>query len=173
MYFDLERNGKRTFFPQSIITGLIEEGICNQADLESLPSPISEDSLEYKDFSLKYPKIHTVKRNSSNKWNVGDIFQCVAQFKDEEKVFSPEITITSLQYFEIRLGGLVFIDGKEVEFPLEFALREGFGMYRYPFLAFLAYLDDVYEFNVRGHGTRPFTGTLVHWSHIKYHSIEQ
>lgn len=107
------------------------------------------------------PKIHTIRKDTENKWREGmEIQLVIRQHERDEFQFAPVVKCLGVQRIQIDYshtindGPAVFIDYQllDKETLAALAVNDGFG----------TVADFFYYFN------EEFSGNLVHWTPLKY-----
>ncbi len=155
--FTQEINGNPTYFVEKIWTGLINALGWSEPEyidgFEDLNHDLGKKVYE--------PKLHTIRRDSKDRWKVGNKIHFVINNRTPQRLqFAPVVEVKSIQKIEIKhsVKGFdkmveIIIDGKKISTGETgiLAKNDGFDSLQ----DFFNYFD------------KDFTGKIIHWTNLK------
>ncbi|CAA0254303.1 hypothetical protein V2605_03555 [Tenacibaculum maritimum] len=150
---------KPTRFPEKIISSLDIETFKKLTQFDLLAETQEEkDWLNVSDFLEIKPKLHTIRRDTKNRWKAGNkIHFSIGVRTKKQYQFAPVLKCVSIQDIEIRNdNGMVgvSIDNKELNAfeIIKLSINDGFDS-----------VEDFFEwFN------EDFKGKIIHWTDLTY-----
>lgn len=153
------RKGEKTFFPEKVLGGLIELGLCDS-------DTILRNNLDLNIFFIidlnKNFKYHTIR--AGNRWKVGDKFSprvwSGKPYKSKQIIIAPDIEIKKTWDFHMDLNGVYSLNGKYLDHKKYFHLAKNDG---------LEVSDMFHWFMPNFDKPKEFTGQIISWNeNIKY-----
>jgi hypothetical protein len=162
--FSQQLNGKPTYFPEKIWSGLLNHDYELYSDYlhpDGRPERLKSEFF-YKSFT---PKIHTLREDTAGRWNEGKLIHMVIDSRKPTMYqFTPVLPCTGIQIVQIKWFyskatkrytiPLVLIDGKEIRGAAldQLAVNDGFESRK----DFFAYFS------------KDWTGKIIHWTKFRY-----
>lgn len=171
--FSTQLNGKPTYFPEKIVTGLEHNKIITFSEAEYLfdSNIISKNGLCYRiklDGTIDYkPKLHTIREDKNDRWIAGTKIDFFINCRQPTMFrFAPVLPVVSTQniYITYTLAkkAMVFIDDvcyymqdlslEHNHKMLHLAQNDGFNT-----------IEDFFEYF-----SEDFKGKIIHWTDLKY-----
>ncbi|WP_395075362.1 hypothetical protein [Flavobacterium sp.] len=171
--FSTQLNGKPTYFPEKILTGLEERQIISFDQTEELfkTAIISKKGIchriEFSGHIIINPKLHTIREDKNNRWQVGNKIDFFINARQKNMFrFAPVLPVVSIQEIEIKwlknkekkiwwyLGATISINNVYLSATQceQLAINDGF--------------DSVIEFFE--YFNKDFHGKIIHWTDLKY-----
>ncbi len=187
--FKTKINGKPTYFPEKIITGLFKEKMISRDKAVELFYPTSLMKMipmEYHgvvsnveisqikfDNSINHiPKIHTIRTDEKDRWKKGVMIDFFINTRKPDMFrFAPKIQVASIQSIEIKFISIwnsnslyaqpcVKIDGKIIYDVAKNGKEE---------MLKLAQNDGFESIDAFfSYFNKDFTGKIIHWTNLKY-----
>ncbi len=187
--FKTKINGKPTYFVEKIIAGLYRNGIIDDRTgkslikeyftfvKEPLPSPV---------FYKGSPKIHTIREDKHNRWQVGKMIDFYINNRTKKAFcFAPRVPVTNIQTIKLDYAPsfvYLYIDNECVEAAriddggIEYLFRSLSTEGDCPIMHSLAINDGFgsiteflnYFYPYERDGTTCFEGKIIHWTDLKY-----
>lgn len=194
--FSTQINGKPTYFPEKIITGLFLEKMISKEKATELFYPIDLLKIiptEYHgvignisipiikfDNSINHkPKIHTIREDKKDRWSQDIMIDFFINARQKNMFrFAPRIPVVSTQeIFMTRKGNLLEITIADVDsyiggndkymyYPDKVKLAENDGFATYE--DFANYFLSAINKNGEKTGNYWFSGKIIHWTGFKY-----
>lgn len=161
--FSTKINGKPNFFIEKIYSGLesiypVNQDYHDYIMRHNMKFGKDWDKLESKILPNYQAKIHTIRRDKSNRWKEGINIHFVINNRTKDRFqFAPIFKVTKIQKIEIYHVGCfaqVKIDNKVLpaDKHLQLAINDGFKSVEYFFEFF----------------NSDFVGKIIHWTNHKY-----
>lgn len=99
--------GEETYFIAKIWAGLILNDLAKPKDFAEYAkrAPANIHFPTYEVVKSVYPKIHTIREDKANRWEVGNIIQFyVGAYRQGERFkFAPDLKVRTVQYIDIEI----------------------------------------------------------------------
>jgi hypothetical protein len=182
--FSTQLNGKPTYFPEKILSGMLKEfeGKKNK-DFSAAPEFIYEYGVyadyPYVEACLMFvdeciPKIHSIREDKKDRWKVGYLIDYFINSRTKDMFrFAPRVNCLNIQkiVFEwsggeintvtIYIDDVCYVANYEKDYNQSKQRQE-----RMEVLAFNDGFDSVEDF--LNYFNQDFTGKLIHWTDFKY-----
>ena len=172
--FSTQLNGKPTYFPEKILTGLFnnkiitEEEIQDRFELSILVRKGEFYEICFDKTQLHKPKLHTIREDKTDRWKPGVMIDFFINTRQPNMFrFAPRIPVVSVQrilmsyaysnIIHITINGRRINDWQEKE---KIAINDGFENWD----DFVDYFIPIIEKSEDGF----FTGKIIHWTNLKY-----
>jgi hypothetical protein len=167
--FSTQINGKPTYFPEKIVTGLEHNKIITFDEAEYLfdSNIISKNGLCHRiklDGTIDYkPKLHTIRGDKNNRWKEGTKIDFFINCRQPNMFrFAPVLPVVRTQKIEIKYDKMfgktlypeILIDNVKLH-PMkldELAQNDGFDT-----------IEDFFEYF-----NEDFMGKIIHWTDLRY-----
>lgn len=157
--FSAQLNGKKTFFPHRILSGLETKQIIVFRQWYSLCYKVDYSKEIIND------KLHTIRQDEKNKWKAGNLIHFVINNRTKQRYqFAPVIKCTNIQHIEISYWynkktqlfdlPMVVIDNRELTKKQIEILAQNDGF------------DNAKEFFL--YFNTNFKGKIIHWTDLMY-----
>lgn len=182
--FSTQLNGKPTYFPEKILSGMLKE-FENKSNPEFKNTP--EFIYDYGEFvgyhsvdvaleiiDKSKPKLHTIREDKKNRWQVGYLIDFYINTRKVNMFqFAPRVNVQSIQDIEIVWSGgsinviSIYIDDEC--FVANYNPEYNSSTQRQNRMELLAQndgFDSVEDF--MNYFNTDFKGKLIHWTDLKY-----
>jgi hypothetical protein len=159
--FSTQLNGKVTYFPEKIHSGLLQNDLLQGFDLGY------EHSFDIDVLAECEPKLHTIREDKTNCWKAGMKIDFFINCRQKNMFrFAPVLPVVSVQKILITYTktnkAMVFIDDK-CFFMQDFSVE---GNHKMLHLAQNDGFDTIADFFE--YFNEDFEGKIIHWTELKY-----
>jgi hypothetical protein len=188
--FSTQLNGKPTYFPEKIVTGLEHNKIISFDEAEHLfdakilhhkskKGVITNTRIKLDGTINHRPKLHTIREDKNDRWEAGTKIDFFINVRKKDMFrFAPVLPVVSTQeIFMTKKGNEIEITVAKVGSYMggddtylyhkakeELARNDGFDNYE----EFKQYFFDRIEENWKRYGSNWFKGKIIHWTDLKY-----
>lgn len=187
--FKTKINGKPTYFPEKIITGLFRNKIISKDkaielfypkdlmklipfEYHGIKSDVAVSQIKFDNTIYHLSKIHTIRKDEKNRWKAETMIDFFINARQKDMFrFAPKIPVVSVQkieivYSEFQENGKLFklpavwIDGK-LHYDFIGSLKENMKS-----IAINDGFENIEDFFA--YFNEDFEGKIIHWTDFKY-----
>lgn len=168
--FSTELNGKLTVFIEKIWEGFFRHNFFDGKDIE-FNKYLDEHKKKFgklwdelpEETRLEYPKIHTIRKDSKNRWKPGLMIDFLINSRTKDAFrFAPRVPVVSVQTIVISNsanGFRVSIGGEYQERSKVYRLAKNDGF---------DYIEDFENYFISQMENGFYSGKIIHWTKYRY-----
>lgn len=159
--FSTQINGKPTYFPEKILSGLKDLEITEEIR-NFILSDYYHEEINILDLN---PKMHTIRNDKNNRWKKGVMIDFFINCRQPNMFrFAPRIPVVSTQkvFMTYAFNDVIEISvsGKYITDVLQFAKNDGFDTW-----------EDFFNYfypKIINNPEECFSGKIIHWTDLRY-----